>query len=84
MPNKIKVKKVAKRKPVKATVGPLMTVEAALQKARRGDPHLISRSSFYAGCRNGEIPSIRVGRRLLVPTEAFELWLRGGKIEAVA
>ena len=30
----------------------------------------ISRASAYEGVRTGEIPSIRVGRRILVPTAA--------------
>lgn len=31
----------------------------------------IARGSAYQGVKNGEIPSIRVGRRLLVPTAAL-------------
>ena len=32
----------------------------------------ISRNAAYEGVRRGEIPSIRVGRRLLVPRIALE------------
>ena len=32
----------------------------------------ISRNTAYQACRNGEIPSIRVGKRLLVPKNQLE------------
>ncbi len=35
----------------------------------------ISRNSAYEGVRSGEIPSIKVGRRLLVPRTALERFL---------
>ena len=35
----------------------------------------ISRASFYAGLRRGEIPNRRVGRRILIPRHAFLRWL---------
>jgi excisionase family DNA binding protein len=34
----------------------------------------ISRGSFYAGLRSGEIPSRRVGARYLIPTAEFATW----------
>ena len=37
----------------------------------------ISRGSAYEAARRGEIPTIRIGRRLLVPTDAFERLLAG-------
>jgi excisionase family DNA binding protein len=37
----------------------------------------ISRGSAYDAAKRGEIPTIRIGRRLLVPREGFE-WLLGG------
>lgn len=37
----------------------------------------LSRNTFYAGVNNGEIPSIRVGKRILIPSSAFEAWLDG-------
>jgi excisionase family DNA binding protein len=42
-----------------------MTVEEAGEKLG------ISRSLAYAGVANGTIPSVRVGRRILVPTGAL-------------
>ena len=44
---------------------PTLTVEEAGAYLR------ISRASAYAAARSGEIPTIRCGRRLLVPTAAF-------------
>lgn len=41
---------------------PTMTVEEA------GELLGLSRSSAYRGAASGEIPTIRIGRRLLVPT----------------
>ena len=35
------------------------------------EPLDLSRSSVYAGCASGEIPTIRVGRRILVVTAAL-------------
>ena len=37
----------------------------------------ISRASAYQAVRTGQIPSIRVGRRILVPREQFDKLLRG-------
>ena len=37
----------------------------------------ISRNAAYAGVRANEIPSIRIGRRVLVPKVAFERMLEG-------
>jgi excisionase family DNA binding protein len=41
---------------------PTMTVEEA------GDALGVSRASAYDGVRSGAIPSIRIGRRIVVPT----------------
>jgi len=37
----------------------------------------IGRNSVYEAIARGEIPVIRVGKRLLVPKVAFEKWLSG-------
>lgn len=37
----------------------------------------ISRGSAYEAAKRGEIPTIRVGRRLLVPVAALERMLAG-------
>ena len=35
----------------------------------------LDRKTVYEGARRGEIPSIRVGRRILFPRAAIETWL---------
>ena len=35
----------------------------------------IGRNIAYRGVKNGEIPSIKIGKRILVPIKAFEEWL---------
>jgi excisionase family DNA binding protein len=37
----------------------------------------IGRNAGYEGVRRGEIPSIRIGKRLLVPRAALERMLNG-------
>jgi excisionase family DNA binding protein len=37
----------------------------------------ISRGSAYEAAKRREIPTIRIGRRLLVPSDAFERLLAG-------
>ncbi len=37
----------------------------------------ISRRAFYLALGRGEIPSRRLGRRILIPRHAFLLWLNG-------
>ena len=59
---------VAKRnKPAALT----MTVEAAARELG------ISRNTAYECARTGQIPTVRLGRRLLVPRAALEGMLRG-------
>jgi excisionase family DNA binding protein len=37
----------------------------------------IGRSSAYAAARAGELPALRIGRRLVIPRSALEAWLAG-------
>lgn len=37
----------------------------------------IGRDAAYAAARSGELPAIRIGRRLLVPVDALEAMLTG-------
>jgi excisionase family DNA binding protein len=41
----------------------------------------IGRSQAYEAARRGELPSIRIGRRILVPVVAFEEMLRGSRTQ---
>jgi excisionase family DNA binding protein len=38
-------------------------------------PKVISRASFYAGIKRGDVPHVRVGKRILIPRSAFLAWL---------
>ena len=38
----------------------------------------IGKNQGYEAARAGQIPTIRIGRRLLVPRAAFERWLEQG------
>lgn len=46
-----------------------LTVEEAGKRVGLG------RSASYGAVRRGELPVIRIGRKLLVPEKALELWL---------
>ena len=48
-----------------AATRPTMTVEET------GEALGISRASAYEGVRSGAIPSIKIGRRIVVPTAAL-------------
>lgn len=37
----------------------------------------ISRGSAYQACKDKEVPVIKIGRRFLIPKEAFEKMLKG-------
>jgi excisionase family DNA binding protein len=49
---------------------PTLTVEEA------GEVLRISRTFAYKMARAGELPVIRLGTRMIVPTEAFLRWMR--------
>ena len=42
----------------------------------------ISRRAFYNALGRGEIPNRRLGRRILIPRHAFEIWMRGDTVTA--
>ena len=42
----------------------------------------IGRNNAYERVRSGDIPSIRMGRRYLIPRERFEAWLKGETVGA--
>jgi excisionase family DNA binding protein len=49
----------------------VMTVDEAAKRLR------ISRNGAYEAVRRGEIPSIKIGKRILVPRAALERMLNG-------
>lgn len=53
-----------------ATECPTMTIDEAREFVG------LSRSSAYAAAASGELPTIRIGRRLLVPTAALRRLLQ--------
>lgn len=53
-----------------------MTVEEA------GEALGISRSLAYELVRNGDLPSVRLGRRLVVPVRTLMAMLEGGATDA--
>jgi excisionase family DNA binding protein len=55
----------------------VLTVEEAAELLR------ISRWSAYQAVRAGELPTIRVGRRILVPRRRLEQMLDGENLEEV-
>jgi len=61
------LKPVLKAKPNEPKTMTVMQVANALQ---------ISRSKAYELIRGNGFPKIRIGKRLLVPREAFENWIK--------
>ena len=43
----------------------------------------VSRNLAYQAARSGEIPTVRIGHRLLVPLAAFERLLASGDVKPV-
>ena len=43
----------------------------------------IGRNSAYEAVRRGEIPSIRIGRRIVIPRHRFLEWLGGSDADPV-
>jgi excisionase family DNA binding protein len=42
----------------------------------------ISKTHAFKLCNDGTIPSLRLGRRIVVPIQAFEEWLNKGGLTA--
>lgn len=45
---------------------------------------VISRASFYGAINRGEVPHLRLGKRILIPRAVFEKWLASATITAPA
>ena len=60
----------------KASTASCATYPISVASQRLG----ISLSAAYGAARRGEIPTIRIGKRLLVPREPFDRMLRGEKV----
>lgn len=46
-----------------------------------GGNDVISRASWYAAINRGDVPSLRLGRRILIPRQAFFEWLRAAPVQ---
>jgi excisionase family DNA binding protein len=44
--------------------------------AMLGGNAVISRAAFYQAIKRREVPSLRLGKRILIPRHAFQKWLR--------
>jgi len=54
------------------TLEDTITVEQAAKRLK------IGRNTAYEAVKRAEIPSIRIGRRILVPIKALNNWLENG------
>ena len=54
--------------------GATLTVDEAHEMIGCGN---ISRGAFYAAINRGEVPHIRLGKRILIPRHAFSRFLEG-------
>jgi excisionase family DNA binding protein len=55
--------------------GAMLTVDQAWD--RLGGKEVITRQALYLAAARGELPSVRLGRRVLIPRTAFESWMTG-------
>jgi excisionase family DNA binding protein len=39
----------------------------------------IARATLYLAISRGDLPSVRLGKRILIPRDAFHRWLNGGE-----
>ena len=67
---------------------PTLTVGEAHR--RLGGEDIISRAALYQALKRGEVPCLRLGRKIIIPTAAFERWMDSashlvpGQLESVA
>ena len=61
---------------IKASLMRLLTEEVSIPVEVAGEALGVGRSAAYSAIRNGEIPSIRIGRRITVPTAAIRRMLQ--------
>jgi excisionase family DNA binding protein len=47
-----------------------------------GGAEVVSRATFYVGIKKGQIPALRVGKRIIIPREAYLKWLEAGGLGA--
>jgi hypothetical protein len=56
----------------------MLTVDQAWERIGK---KVITKQALYLGAARGDFPSIRLGRRILIPRAAFEAWLISGNTQ---
>lgn len=59
-----------------------LSVDEAWQEL--GGDAVISRATFYNAVGKGQIPHLRIGRRILIPRAAFLRWLETAQLQPAA
>ena len=54
---------------------PTLSVDEAHQMM--GGDEAVSRGLFYKSIASGEVPSFKLGKRILIPRQKFEAWMKG-------
>lgn len=67
----------------KSEITQALAAQATISVLHAGEVLGLSKSAIYAAAHNGDLPTIRVGRRFLVPTEKLAEML-GLKSEVAA
>lgn len=60
------------------------TMSADEAHAAVGGNAVISRATFYAAINRGQVPHLRLGKRILIPRHAFMQWLETAGVEVAA
>jgi len=71
-----------RKQKVKAAVvgeGALLSVDEAHRILGRNS---VTKAALYMAVQRGEIPGVRLGKRVLINRAGFERWLTGGEPEA--
>lgn len=58
-------------------------MDVVLSAAEAAETLRVSLPTFYAICRTPGFPAIRVGRKILVPTDGLNRWLAANEGRAV-
>ena len=66
-----------REKESKLDTGALYTVNRLHERIGKKN---ITRQALYLAIQRGEIPSVRIGRRILIPRDHFETMLSGSRI----
>ena len=60
----------------------MRTIEAAMEYIRVADPEtVISKNALRSLVKDGSIPSVRVGRKILVSLDNIDEFLRRGQVQ---